>query len=1046
MLERYYNLFDATQGYTELLFRAGDGLQSRELNEIQSTFNHRLRGVADALLKDGDIVEGGAVSVDPDSGAVTLATGLIYLQGMVRSVPEETFTIPTTGRVAIGVRLSSRAVTELEDPALREPAVGVRNYQEPGAGRLEQTITWAWEGDGVNDGGTGQFHAVYSVDNGILENRTQPPALDGVIASLAKYDYDSNGHYVVDGLNTRFIELDSGTDEHVFTVSEGRANVNGFKIERPYAQRLRLPVDPDLRRVNSEPEVFTDSGDGSMVVTLNRAPLAAVVDVRVTKEKTESVTHGLFTGATDTLAEPTVVQVVSVTQGGTTYSEGTDYTVSGGDIDWSPGGAEPAPGSSYDVVYQYVDSLTPTSLTDTGFTVSGVVNGTTMYIDYDWKLPRIDVLTLNKDGALETMKGLPQTRNPVAPRVPASRLEIAQIDYDWFSTSEPKVNNTAVRTIRVDELTAMRNQIGDLYDLMALQELRVDANIREPAAKKGLFVDNFLDDDLRDQGAAQTAAIVDGLLMLPIDATIETLSLPARLPETLPFTLTPIVEQVKRTGSMLVNPYQAFEPLPAVVTLDPAVDRWTITNTTWASQITRTIWNTWRGAGTRTETLARTETAVEFLRQITVDYDVTGFGPSEALAALTFDGISIDPAGATANALGELTGSFTIPANVPSGTKEVTFLGAGGSFGTASFTGAGTIVAQTLRNIVTRVRWNVDPLAQTFVLPSARILGGVDLWFTAVGGDSPVVVQIRETQVGMPVGGPLTESWIESADILTNGNPTRIEFPPIALEAEREYALVVLTDDPAHACAIAELGKYDTNSGWVTAQPYQIGVLLSSSNASTWTPHQDRDLAFRLLSCDYSATERTIELGTLTVSDATELLTFAGVERTGAGADVEFELEDDSGEVYRTGEGQALALTTAYTGDLAVRAILRGTSQSSPILWPDMQVILGTLDDIADYVTRAIPADTTFDLTVVFEALTPGSSSVTVEAESASANNFVTVPFQEAVQVGDNWTERTYKAAGLSGVGLDLLTRVRLTLAGSPAHRPLVRKLRVVVT
>ena len=401
-------------------------------------------------------------------------------------------------------------------------------------GRLEETLVWGWDGDGSSDGGTGGFHAVYAVDNGILENRTQPPALDGVIQSLAKYDYDSNGHYVVEGLTTRFLEHDEATDEHVFTVAEGRANVNGFKIERPYAQRLRLAVDPDRRRVNSEPEVFTDSGDGTMVVSLNRTPLAAVVDVRVTKQTTETVTHGLYTGAADTLSEPTVVQVVSVTQGGTTYAAGTDFSVSGAEIDWSPGGAEPAPGSSYSVTYQYVDSLTPTNLTDTGFTVAGVVAGTTMYIDYDWKLPRVDVLTLNQDGTLEQTKGLSQLRNPIAPRVSGSRLEIAQIAYDWLSDSDPVVTNTAVRTIRVDELTAMRGQIGDLYDLMALQELRVDANIREPAAKKGLFVDNFADDDLRDQGVSQSAAIVDGLLMLPIEATVQQLSLPRACPRPCP--------------------------------------------------------------------------------------------------------------------------------------------------------------------------------------------------------------------------------------------------------------------------------------------------------------------------------------------------------------------------------------------------------------------------------------------------------------------------------------------------------------------------------
>ncbi len=71
MLERYYNLFDPAQHYSQLLFRSGDGLQSRELNEIQSTLMHRLQGVADALLKDGDIVSGANLQIDADTGLVT---------------------------------------------------------------------------------------------------------------------------------------------------------------------------------------------------------------------------------------------------------------------------------------------------------------------------------------------------------------------------------------------------------------------------------------------------------------------------------------------------------------------------------------------------------------------------------------------------------------------------------------------------------------------------------------------------------------------------------------------------------------------------------------------------------------------------------------------------------------------------------------------------------------------------------------------------------------------------------------------------------------
>lgn len=1053
MIERYYNLFDPAKHYTQLLFRAGDGLQSRELNEIQTTLIHRLQGVADALLKDGDIVRGANLQIDADTGLVTLEAGRVYLRGAVREVSAASFTVPVDGRVAVGVRFCTRTVTELEDPSLREPAVGVRNYQEPGAGRLQETLAWGWEGAGTSDGQDGDFHAIYALNNGVLENRTQPPVLDGVIASLARYDYDANGNYVTEGLGVRFLSTDADAQEHLFSVSEGRANIDGFKVERHQSQRLRLPIDPDLQRVSSEPQVFNDSGHGSMVVTINRPPLAQVIDIKVTRQKTETVVHGAFTGSRDVLTEPTVVAVLDVKQGNTTYAQGTDYKVVGDEIDWSPGGAEPAPGSSYQVTYQYIASITPTDLTDTGFTVSGVVPGSTMYIDYQWKLPRVDVLTLTADGQVERIKGISQVRNPVAPTVPASRLALAEIAYDWRSGSTPEVRNVAIRTIKVSELTAMQQRIADLYDLMALERLRVDANIREPAAKKGLFVDNFLDDDLRDQGVAQTGAMVAGVLTLPITASAQYAKENGNALLTLDYTLSPVIEQLARTGSMKINPYQAFDPIPARVTLNPTVDQFTVTNTTWASDVTERLIT---GSGvleqvveTRTseQVLASSSVEAQFLRSLNVAYTVMGFGPSEALTQLRFDGIQISqPAGTAANASGLLTGSFQIPQAIPAGAKLVEFLGAGGSYGAATYVGRGQIVTETRRRVLTTVVRRYDPLAQTFTLPERRVIGGLDLWFTAKGGSAPVIVQIRETQVGMPTTTVLTEGRLLASDIKTDGNPTRINFDPVALEANREYALVVLTDDANHALAVAELGQYDPRTGWVTAQPYQIGVLLSSSNGSTWTAHQTQDLTFRLLGCRFTQTSKTVSLGQYTVANLSDVMALAGVDRPAAGTDVQFLATDAQGRIYTLSEDRGLALTEKLSGNLAVSARLTGTETASPILYPGTQLVFGTLESAGDYLSRAIPAAATFNVSVTFEALTPGTSSVSVQAESGTPGSFQALSLSSGVEVGNGWVERTYKGTSLVGVGADRTTRVKLALSGNPQHRPFVRKLRVVVT
>lgn len=1060
MLERYYNHFDPSKHYTELLFRAGDGLQSRELNELQSQLIHRLQGVADALLKDGDIVSGCAIGVDAATGAVTLEAGRVYLRGAVREVPARAFTVPTTGRIAIGVRFTARTVTELEDPSLREPAVGVRNYQEPGAGRLQETLAWGWAGSEHNDGQPGEFHAIYALDNGLLENRQQPPVLDGVIASLARYDFDANGHYVTEGLGVRFLDSDPANAEHIFSVAEGRANIAGFKVERSQSQRLRLAIDPDLQRVSSEPQVFTPDAQGAMVVAINRPPLAQVIDVKATLQKTETVAHGAFTGSRDVLAEPTVVAVLTVKQGTTTYSAGTDYKVVGDEIDWSPAGAEPAPGSSYQVTYQYITSLVPSEITDTGFKVSGVVSGSTLYLDYQWKLPRVDVLALTAEGQVERIKGLSQVRNPIAPTVPGSRLALAELVYDWRSASVPAVRNVAIRTIKVSELTAMQRQIADLYDLVALEQLRVDANIREPAAKKGLFVDNFLDDDLRDQGVAQSGAIVAGVLTLPITASAQHAKSNGNTLLTLDYTLTPVVEQLARTGSMKINPYQSFTPMPARVTLEPALDQFTATQTSWASDLTERL-ITGSGVLERVVETRRSEQvlssegrAAEFLRPLTVSYSVEGFGPNEALSALRFDGLGMaQPANKAANAAGLLSGSFTIPANIPSGAKLVEFLGAGGSYGAATYVGRGTIVTEVRRNLLTTVvrRSNpVDPLAQTFTLPEARTLGAVELWFTekgaGVNGGAPVLVQIRETQVGLPTATILSEGRIAASAIKTDGNPTRIALAPVALDANREYALVVMTDDPTHALSVAELGKFDPRTGWVTAQPYQIGVLLSSSNASTWTAHQTQDLTFRLLACRFTQTEKTVSLGQYSVTNLSEVMSLAGVERPGAGTDVQFVLTDAQGRSYQLAEGQGLALTEKLTGTLSVNVRLTGTQTASPLLYPGTQLVFGTLEAAGDYLSRAIAAAASFNVTVTFEALLPGNASLAVKAESGSAGSFTSLSLDKGVPVGNDWVERTYKATGLVGVGADRTTRIQLSLAGSPQYRPFVRKLRVIVT
>ena len=152
--------------------------------------------------------------------------------------------------------------------------------------------------------------------------------------------------------------------------------------------------------------------------------------------------------------------------------------------------------------------------------------------------------------------------------------------------------------------------------------------------------------------------------------------------------------------------------------------------------------------------------------------------------------------------------------------------------------------------------------------------------------------------------------------VVTGGGHTRILFPaPVALAASTEYALVILCDNADTEVAIAELGKFDTaKQQWVASQPYTIGVLLSSSNASTWTAHQSRDLTFRLLEAVFAEGTNTIDLGAAEVSTpATDLILLSLAETPTSQTRVEYELGLPSGENLTVAENQPVRLAL-FTG------------------------------------------------------------------------------------------------------------------------------------
>jgi hypothetical protein len=396
---------------------------------------------------------------------------------------------------------------------------------------------------------------VWVVIDGALLGQGGENTGDAFSEALARYDRESNGNYIVSGLSVSALGLIAGVN--TFSVRDGTGNIVGYKVDKLSSTRLTFTEDPDLEVVEAEPDTFTGSTGGTATIQLNRFPLESILEVVITREKTVSITRGGTSGGQDTLPDVSILSIQSITQGATTYVANTDYFLNGDKVDWSPGGSEPAPGSSYSITYRYLGAATPSSvnLQAGTFAVTGAVNGTLVLTDYRWKLPRIDRLCLDRQGVFSLVRGIPSRFTVLPPVVPGNLLSLATIEQRWGQT--PVVSNDGIRAIPFDQLERMRSLIVDLFDLVAQERLKSDISSREPSSKRGVFVDPFLDDDLRSRPRA------DGVhRRWHPSAPDRANRLPG--PDKQQSGLAPPIHRGDRAAASAANRQQPDQPLPSV--------------------------------------------------------------------------------------------------------------------------------------------------------------------------------------------------------------------------------------------------------------------------------------------------------------------------------------------------------------------------------------------------------------------------------------------------------------------------------------------------
>ncbi|WP_420408700.1 DUF4815 domain-containing protein [Hoeflea sp.] len=1035
-------------------------IQGAELNEAQTIIGERFIRHGRMIVSDGQRIEGGEAIVDVDGEEVTLTAGKVYAAGDVWEVDAALLeSVPMTGRIEVGIRLVTDYITHEDDVTLVGLAPGAPSEGEQGAAREVGTASWAWAGDE----GDGVFYAVYVLQDGTILDQVGPNVLAPAIQAIQEYDRP-NGNYIVRGRKVTAMGADSGFQ--VFTISEGEANINGAK--RTSFAAIRIAEEEDWDELAIPGETQTYPGGASHTFTVAEGPIGVINSILLTKEVTESVTRGAIANGADALSNTSVVEIVSVTQGGTTYTASDDFNRVNNTVDWAPAGDEPAAGSSYTVTYRYRDSVTADASTAFTITVSGGATGGDAIFAYTRKLPRVDRICLAEDGSPVYVKGVSAARNPRAPAIPPSLLNLARVENDWISTPVVVNDGTPFRTR--DEMERFFDRIIDLDRLLQLDRLRNEIDFREPVAKLGTFVDPFVDDTYRDAGESQSGAIGGGMLTLAITPTFYRADLDA--PVMLDWTEEVIITQDFRTFCEKINPYANFTVLPGEITLSPAADFWTETATEWTSGTTQEFNRGTRADGgplrttsTEDQLVDRRSQQLEFLREIDVDFEIAGFSEGEILETLVFDGIDVKPAGTqTADVDGKITGTFTIPANVTAGVKIVYAESEAGTSATALFAGQGVIEIDVMRQVTTINTWTqqvvlppvvnngwggnnwvtqnggggfeggrgVDPQAQGFVVTEPRQIVGIDFHLCAIGDTTNhIVVNQVTTDNGYPTADNVAEAFVSMTGAAVGWKQARYRLP-ITTRPDTMHAHVVKTDDDEHSISFAKLGGFDADKQQnVTRHPYVVSPRFSSVNARTWTAHQDEAMAFRTVAAVYGTTTKTVELGEFDLVDCSDLQVRAAVEIPSAACSVEFEIERPNGTIYRLAPFQVLQLTEYITETVELRAVLRGTNKLSPILFAPVELIAGEIAEELTYVTRAFTLGTGVRLATYLKAFLPGGSSLTVEI-SKDGGSWVNMPLDSTEALAfPQWTERKYE---LTGQTADLV-RLKITGTGGPAAR-----------
>ena len=610
----YYDDYDSSKQYTHLLAIPGRVAQAREITQIQSTVKDIIKSLGDSIMKNGNVIEGCQVIINPEKTVATVTTGKLYIEGMVLPVEETQINITGKGKEIIGIKLIETLITENEDNTLRDPAQGYDNYNQPGCHRVRSSIVVVKDDENA-------VPLVELIDGEVIVENIAPE-YDLFTQTLARRTYDESGSYIVNGLKVRVEKYNNDDTKFTVVIESGKAYVLGYELKIPSARRLVLPRSTDYGLV--EDFIFSYDRNLTNYVITSAPYVRNIISVKgpVTKIARQSIVSNTDEIAID---EPAGVNIYEIKQGNQVYNRNTDWNlIRKGTryyIQWLGSNHFPTLNSEYTVKYSYTETFIPeedyqlyynpnTDSHELKWLPSGISklntneNAITFSVDYNQYLARKDVIYIDQYGEISVIYGNPAEYGfETAPESPVNTLSLAII----MSPPGGNVSENLNTKIGVSNIGLTRFTMRDIQNLVSrIRTMEYDQSIlalNESAkqfetisTKRGVFADplldfskidyyyNLLNGNPIDTQYPTYDATIDleaNICYLPVnshtyDTTYESSSSTKRYGRTVTLSSrgeSVVLSQMKATTTFLVNPYSVFPQRPEI-SIEPAVDNW----------------------------------------------------------------------------------------------------------------------------------------------------------------------------------------------------------------------------------------------------------------------------------------------------------------------------------------------------------------------------------------------------------------------------------------------------------------------------------------